>query len=138
MQHSVTFSIRNISAKFGIDNSPQFLDVGQNADVSISDFRVFGQFPIKENCHNFRTSDDFDIKGEPVTKLGKKNKTTSKKLTLTSCRKNVTQLSFFGFLANLDPSWDWTPGTESANVMFSEIVASFLTKTEDRTKKPLT
>ena len=40
----------------------------------------------------------------PVTKLDKRNKTTSKKLTLTSCRKIVTSLSFFRFLANLEQS----------------------------------
>ena len=27
---------------------------------------------MKENCHNFRTSDDIDMKLEPVTKLGKR------------------------------------------------------------------
>ena len=32
-----------------------------------------------ENCHNSRTSDDIDMKLAPVTKLGKRNKTTSKK-----------------------------------------------------------
>ena len=40
---------------------------------------IFGQFLIKENCHNCRTSDDIDTKLVPVTKLYKKNKPTSKK-----------------------------------------------------------
>ena len=35
---------------------------------------------MKINCHNPRTSDDIDMKLEPVTKLDKKNKTTSKKI----------------------------------------------------------
>ena len=74
----------------------------------------------------------------PVTKLDKRNKTTSKKLTLTSCRKIVTSLSFFGFLANLEQSGGRIPDTESAKVMFSVIVTFCLTKTENRTKKSLT
>ena len=38
-----------------------------------------GQSLIKENCHNSRTNDDTDMKLGPVTKLDKRNKTTSKK-----------------------------------------------------------
>ena len=34
---------------------------------------------MKENCHNSRTSDDIDIKFGAITKIGKENKTTSKK-----------------------------------------------------------
>ena len=74
----------------------------------------------------------------PVTKLEKRNKTTSKNLTLTSCRKIVTLLSFFGFLANLEQSRGRIPDTESAEVMFSVTVTFCLTKTENRTKKSLT
>ena len=33
---------------------------------------------IKDNCHNSRTIDDIDMKFGPVTKLYKRNKTTSK------------------------------------------------------------
>ena len=74
----------------------------------------------------------------PVTKLDKRNKTTSKKLTLTSCLKIVMSLSFFGFFANLEQSRGRIPDTESAKVMFSVIVTFCLTKTENRTKKSLT
>ena len=69
----------------------------------------------------------------PVTKINKRNKTTS-----TSFQKIVTSLSFFKFLANLEQSGGWIPDTESAKVMFSIIVTFFLTKTENRTKKYLT
>ena len=106
--------------------------------MSISDFRVFGQSPIKENCHNFRTSDDFDIKGEPVTKLGKKNKTTSKKIDVNVMSEKCNTIVIFWIFGQFGSVLRLDSGTESANVMFSEIVASFLTKTEDRTKKPLT
>ena len=78
------------------------------------------------------------MKLRPVTKLDKRNKTTSKNLTLTSCRNIVTSLSIFGFLANLEPPGDRIPDTESAKVMFSVIVTFYLTKTENRTKKSLT
>ena len=72
-----------------------------------------------------------------VTKLDKRNKKTSKKLTMTSFQNIVTPLPFFGFLANLEQSEGRNPDTESAKVMFSLIVTFCLTKTENRTKKPL-
>ena len=34
---------------------------------------------MKVNCHNSRASDDIDMKLGPVTKLDKRNKTSSKK-----------------------------------------------------------
>ena len=74
----------------------------------------------------------------PVTKLDKRNKTTSKKLTLTSCQTIVKSLPFFGFLANLEQSGGRNPNTESANVMFSVIATFHSTKTENRTRKSLT
>ena len=39
----------------------------------------------------------------PITKLGKRKKTTQKIIMMTSFRKIVTSLSFFGFLANFWP-----------------------------------
>ena len=51
---------RNI--RFGIPNSAQPPDIGQNSDGGISDFRISGQSLIKENYHNSRTSDDIDMK----------------------------------------------------------------------------
>ena len=72
--------IRDIRAKFGIPDLPQSPDIGQKSEEGISDFRISGQSLIKENCHNSRTSDDIDMKCGPVTKLQKKNKTTSKKI----------------------------------------------------------
>ena len=59
--------IRAIYAKFGIHNSPQSPDIGQNSDGGISDFQISGQSLIKENCHNYRTSDNIDMKLGPVT-----------------------------------------------------------------------
>ena len=92
--------VRDIYAKFGIPNLPQSPDIGQNPDKGISNFWISGRSLIKVNCHNCRTSDDIDIKFGPVTKLDKKNKIPSKNMTLTSCQKIVTSLSFFGFLSS--------------------------------------
>ena len=74
----------------------------------------------------------------PITKRDKRNKTTSKKLMLTSCRKIVTSLPFFGFLANLEQWEGQIPDTESTKIIFSVISTFSLTKTENRTKKSLT
>ena len=77
-------------------------DIAQNSDGGITDFWNSGQSLIKENCLISRTSDDIDMKLGPVSKIDKRNKKTSKNLEMTPCRKIVTSLSFFGFLANLE------------------------------------
>ena len=96
--------MRDVRTKFCIPNLSKSPDTWHNSDVDISDFRIPGQSLIKGNCHNSRTSDDIDMKLEPVTKLGKRNKTTSKILTLVSCGNIVTSLPFFQFTANLEQS----------------------------------
>ena len=53
-------------------------DIGQISDGGIFDFWISGQSFIKENCHNSRTNGDIDMKLGSVTKLDKRNKTTSK------------------------------------------------------------
>ena len=67
----------------------------------------------------------------------KRNKMTSKKLTMTPCQKFVTSLSCFVFSANLEQSGGRIPDTKSAKFMFSLIVTFCLAKTENRTKKSL-
>ena len=94
--------IKDVCAKFGIPYLPQSPDIGQNSDEGISDFRISGQSLIKRNCQNSWTSNDIGMKLGPETKLDKKNKTTSKNLTMTSCRKIVTSLSFFRYATNLE------------------------------------
>ena len=61
-----------------------------------------------------------------------------KKLTMTSCQKNVTSLLFFQFLPNLEQSGSQNPDAESAKPMFSLIVTFHLTKTENKTRNSLT
>ena len=86
----------SVTIVLSLDNgdTSQSLDNGQNSDKSISNFRIFGQSFINKNCHNWRTNHDFDKKLGPVAKLNKKNTTTSKKLTMTSCRQVLMLLSF--------------------------------------------
>ena len=72
--------IRNTRVKFDMPNSLQSPDIGQNSERGFSDCQICGQSLIKENVYNSRTSDDIDIKLGPVTKLDKRNKTTSKKV----------------------------------------------------------
>ena len=53
----------------------------QNSNGGISEFWISGFLIsgslIKENCHNFLTSDGIDMKFRPVMKLHKKDETTS-------------------------------------------------------------
>ena len=51
-----------------------------------------------------------------------------------ACRKIMTSVSLFGFLANLEQSGGQIPDTESAKVMFSAIATFCLTKTENNQK----
>ena len=67
----------------------------QNSDGFISDFRISGQFFIKENCLNSRTSDDIDMKLVPVTKLDKRNKPTSKKFDDNVMSENCDVILLF-------------------------------------------
>ena len=118
--------MRNVHAKFSILYSSQSPDIWQNSDGGISDFWLSGQSLIKRNCYNSRTSDDIDMKPGPVTKLDKMNKTTSKKLMMTSCRKIVTLLTFFQFTANLEQCGSRIPDALSVKLIFSLILISYL------------
>ena len=74
----------------------------------------------------------------PETKPDKRNKTASKDLTMTSCRKIVMSLPFFRFMSNLEQSGRRIPDAESAKLMFLLTVPFYFTKTETRSKKSLT
>ena len=101
--------IKDICAKCGIPNFPQSPDIGQNPDGGISDFRISGQSVITEICHNSRTSDDFDMKLGPVTKLDKKNNTTSKTFGDDAMSENCDVIPIFQFMANLEQSGSRIP-----------------------------
>ena len=74
MQYTVS---RDICAKFAIPDIPQSSDIGQILGVGISHIWISGQYLIKENCHNSRTSHDIDMRLGPVAKLDKRNTATS-------------------------------------------------------------
>ena len=88
-------SIGDIYAKFGIHNSFQSPDFRQNSDGGISDFLISGQSLIKENCHNSKTRGDNDMKRWPVTKLDKRNKTTSKRFDVQVMSGNCDVIFIF-------------------------------------------
>ena len=56
-------------------------------DGGVSNFQSSGKSFINKNCHDFRTNHEIDVKLGPVTKLDKRNTTTLKKMTMTSCRQ---------------------------------------------------
>ena len=68
---------------------PQSPDIGQNSDGGIFNFWISGQSLMKENYHNFRASDDIDMKLGAVAKIDKRNK-MSKKLMMITCGMIVT------------------------------------------------
>ena len=117
-----------------ISNFPQSPDIGQNSDRGISDFRIFGQSLIRENCHNSRTGININMKLGPVTKLNKRNTATSKKLTVTSYRQRVTSLSVFCFMANFKQSGSWILNAWSVKFTVSLTATFYLKKNQSRTK----
>ena len=88
--------IRNIHGRFGTHNSLQSPDIGQNSYY----FRFLVKPLIIKNCHKSGTSDDIDINLVPVTKMGKRNMTTSKKLMTGSCRQIMKSSLVFRFMVN--------------------------------------
>ena len=101
-------------------------------------FPDFGQFLIKRNCHKSSTGHDIAMKFGPVTKLDKRNNKISKKNQRDIMSVIVTSLLFFQFTANSEQSGSHIPDAQSVKLIFSLIVTFYLTKTESRTKKPLT
>ena len=71
------------------------LQILSKTQTGISDFRISGQSLIKGNCHNFRTSDDIDMKLCPVTKLDKRNKTSLKKIYDEVMSENCDFITIF-------------------------------------------
>ena len=58
------------------------LQILGKTQMGISYFQISGPSLIKENCRNSRTSHDINMKLGPETKIDKRNKTTSKNLTM--------------------------------------------------------
>ena len=58
----------------------------------------------KKNSHNSISKDDIDMNLGPVTKLDKRNKTTSKKTSDDVMYSNCIVIRFFRFISNLELS----------------------------------
>ena len=56
---------------------------------------------------------------------------------ITPCQQIVTSLSFFRFIANLQPSESGIPDAWSIKFTFSLTVTFYFTEPENRTKKSL-
>ena len=89
----------NISKDFTINNVTK-TKLKENLEI---------YYLIKENCHNCRNSSDKGMELGPVNNFGKRDRKTSKKLMMMSYQRIVNSLSFFQFMANLEPSVSWIP-----------------------------
>ena len=98
---------------------PESPDIGENSDRGISDFRISGQSHIKVNCHNSRTRDDIDIKLGPVTKLDKRNKTTSKKFDEDVMSANLDVIVIFPIYGQLEAIRNPDSGRITVKLTFS-------------------
>ena len=78
------------------------------------------------------------MKLRPVTKLDKRNKTTSKKFDDDVMSENCDVIVIFRIFGSFGAVWRPDTRHESAEVMFSVTVTFCLTKTKNRTKKSLT
>ena len=74
----------------------------QKSDGGVSNFHIPAQSLTKENCHNSRTNDHIYMKLRPVTKNDERNKTTSKKLRMTSCRQKCVVIVLFLFYGQFE------------------------------------
>ena len=84
---------------------PSLQILGKTQDGGISDFWISGQSLIKENCHNFRTSNDIDMKLGPVTTLDKRNKKTSKHFNDDVILENYDVIIIFPIYGQLEAIW---------------------------------
>ena len=107
---------------------PESPDIGQNSDRGISNFQISGQSFIKENCHNFRTSDNIDIKLGPVTKLYKRNQATAEEIDDEAMSANCDVNFFFQIY---DQFWA-IQEPDSAKLTFLLIVSFYLTKSKKK------
>ena len=71
----------------------------------------------------------------PATKIDKKKDSNLKKLKVTSSQQNVTPSSLFRFMKQFE---EWIRDSCSVTLTFLLIITFYLTKTENKTNKPLT
>ena len=79
-----------------------------------------------------------DMKLGPVTKLDKRNKTTSKTFDNDIMSTNCDITVIFSIYGQFGATGSWIPDALSIKLTFSLTLTFYLTKTENRTKKSLT
>ena len=90
----------------------------------------------KYNCS--RTGHDINMKLETVTKLDKRNTSTSKKFDRDIMSANCYVIVFFfQLITTLQPSGSWIAEAWSIKLIFSLIATFYLTEPENRTKNSL-
>ena len=114
------------------------LQILGKTETGISDFLISGQSLIKENSHNSRTSDDIDMKLEPVTKLDKRNKTTSKKFDDDIKSAKCDVIIIFLIYGQFGAIWKLDSGCIVCKTYIFIKNNLCLTKTEKITKKSQT
>ena len=138
MQCWVTFNKRH-SRRIWYPNSHHFPDIGQNWDVGISDFWIFGQFFINQNCHNSRTSHHIDMKLGAVTKLDRRNASIPKKFNDDVMSASYGVIFFRKkFMEKLQPSGGRIWDACSIKLTFSLIITFYLKELENITQKTVT
>ena len=116
---------------------PSLQILGKTQEGVFSNFRFLVNPLQKKNCHNSRTSDDIDMKLGPVTKLDKRNKTTSKKFVDDDMSEDCEVIVIFPIYCQFGAIRKPDSRHMSVKLKFSLIVTFSLTKTENRTKKSL-
>ena len=104
----------------------------------MSNFQISGQSFITENFYNTRSSDDTDINHRPVTKLNKRNKTTSKKITNDVLSENCDVIVTFRIFGQFGAVRRADSGHRVCKIYVFINRTFSLAKTENRTKKSLT
>ena len=80
-------------------------DIGPNSDGGLSDIRISGQSLIKESYPNSRTSDNIDMNLGSVTKIDKRNKTTSKRFDDGIMLENFDVIFIFRIFGHSGTVW---------------------------------
>ena len=110
-----------------------WLDKIQTGVFLISPFLV--KSLINQNCPNSRVSNDIDIKLGTESKFENKNLATVK---MASCQQFMAPSSLFRFMANLENTESQILDVWSIVITSTLSITFPLTKTGNKTKRPLT
>ena len=95
------------SSNFSLETFKPLTSPGlQILDTTHTEFLI--KFIINKNCDNSSTSNDIDMKLEPVN-LTRKTRQRQKSLTMVSCPKIMTSSSFFRLMVDLEQSGTQIP-----------------------------